>query len=91
MASRGAGGEQILRRRPVRPESEDAGPEIDKEVEITEIEEDEEGAKPQEGKGEELEDDPMVVKGSRPTGPPQETLDGEVSGGDSQLRVYISV
>lgn len=80
MASNYSG--HALRRRPVHPEGE--VPQVEQDVEITEIEDEEEEEEEQEGKGregeeEEEEEDPMVVKGSRPTGPPPETQEGEVS------------
>ena len=69
--------EHMLRRRPVHQEGEMS--QVERDVEITEMEDEEE----EEGKGregeEEEEEDPMVVKGSRPTGPPPETQEGEVS------------
>lgn len=55
-----------LRRRPVRSKTGTTS-RIGKEVEITEVPDDD------------LEDDPLVLKGSRPTGPPKKLPEGAVS------------
>ena len=70
MASRGQKKARELRRRPVHGEAD--VPAVEREVEISEIAEDDE----EEG----YDDDPLVLKGSRPTGPPKESAEeAEVS------------
>ena len=69
MASRGKR-EKELRRRPVHGEAN--VPDVEREVEISEIAEDDEE--------QDYADDPLILKGSRPTAPPQKLADGtEVS------------
>ena len=50
-------------------------PDVPQEVEISEIQED----AGQQEREDESYDDPLVLKGSRPTGAPKEPLEGEVS------------
>ena len=71
MASR-----EDLRRRPVRP---DKVPLVDREVEISELEEDEKQPHRPHLEDDLEDDDPLVLKGSRPTGPPKKLAEGEVS------------
>ena len=72
MASSG----EDLRRRPVHPEKV---PLVDREVEISEVEED--AKQPHPLLEDDLDDDPLVLKGSRPTGPPKKLSEEEVSWG----------
>ena len=57
-----------FRRRPVRSKTGNSS-RIDEEVEITEVAEEQD----------DLDDDPLVLKGSRPTGPPKKLPEGAVS------------
>jgi hypothetical protein len=67
-----ASGGEDLRRRPVHPEKV---PLFDREVEISEVEED--AKQPHPLLEDDLDDDPLVLKGSRPTGPPKKLAEGE--------------
>ena len=74
-----------LRRRPVRPEKV---PLVDREVEISELEEDEK--LPHLPHLEDRVDgDPLVLKGSRLTGPPKKLAEGEVIARVSTLESYV--